>query len=302
MSPSKPSRRAVLAAGAAAITTSLSAAPTRSKLKLSVRVEPLFPGMQLADQVQRVAAAGYDGFEFGDWRAVPDPSKIVALQNKLNLTCVSLVGNKSVNPKGMGLCDPAERQGFLAEFQSSLEAAKRFEAQQIVVLSGFKVPGMTRPAQHASIVEGLKRAHDLAAQAKVTIVVEVINTLAKIEPLNPKGDNHANYYLDRTAEAFEIMREAGSPPFMKVLYDLYHVQIMEGNLIETIRENIGLIGHFHVADVPGRHEPGTGEINFASVFRAIRDTGYNGFTGMEYIPTGDAMQSLRDVRRLVSKL
>ena len=268
-------------------------------MRLSIRVEPLFPSLTLAQQLERVASSGYDGFEFGDWRA-SDPVAITVLKKKLKLTCVSLVGNKGVNPKGMGLCDPAERDGFLAEIRASLEAAKRFEAEQMVVLSGFKIPGMTREQQHASMVEGLKRAHDLVAPARVTIVVEVINTLAKIEPLNPNGDNHSRYFLDRTPEAFEMMREVGSP-FVKVLYDLYHVQIMEGNLIETIRANIPAIGHIHVADVPGRHEPGTGEIQFENVFRAIEAANYKGFVGMEYIPSKPVAKTLADVKAMVRR-
>ena len=265
-------------------------------MRLSVRVEPLFPGLSLAAQLERVAEAGYQGYEFGDWRSA-DAKQILPLQQRLGLECVNLVGNRSVNPKGMGLCDPAERPGFLAEIKASAEAAQKFETKKMVVLSGFKIPGMTREAMHASMVEGMKRACDIAAKYGVTMIVEVINTLAKIEPLNPKGDNHANYFLDRTPEAFDMVREVGSPYF-EILYDLYHVQIMEGNLIETIRANVAAIGHIHVADVPGRHEPGTGEIHFGNVFRAIRESGYKGYLGMEYIPSADVMKTLADVRAL----
>ncbi|MBI2686855.1 MAG: TIM barrel protein [Acidobacteria bacterium] len=268
-------------------------------MRLSIRVEPLFPGLLLAKQLERVAEAGYAGYEFGDWRAA-DPKEIVPLQRRLGLACVNLVGNRSVNPKGMGLCDPAERPGFLAEIQASAEAAQRFETKKIVVLSGFKIPGMTHAAQHASMVEGLKRAHDIVSRFGVTMIVEVINTLAKIEPLNPKGDNHANYFLDRTPEAFEMVREVGSPYF-QILYDLYHVQIMEGNLIETIRANFASIGHIHVADVPGRHEPGTGEIHFENVFRAIHESGYKGYVGMEYIPVENVMKTLADVKAMAAR-
>ncbi|MCW5964164.1 MAG: TIM barrel protein [Bryobacterales bacterium] len=293
--PFLPSRRALLALpGLAAL-----AAPVARKPNLSVRVEPLFPGLRLAEQMERVAAAGYQGFEFGDWRA-QDAAAIVALKNRLRLECVCLVGNRSVNPKGMGLCHPAEREGFLAEIRASLDAARRFESGKLVVLSGFKVPGMSRELQHASIVEGLKRASDLADKAKVTLIVEPINTLAKIEPLNPTGDNHADYFLDTTQEAVEIIRKVDSP-FVKILYDLYHAQIMEGNLTETIREHIGQFGHIHVADVPGRNEPGTGEIHFENVFRAIAATGYTGFVGMEYIPRADAMRTLMDVRSMAER-
>ena len=268
-------------------------------LRLSVRVEALFPGLELEEQMRRVADAGYQGFEFGDWRA-QDARSIVALKNKLGLQCVCIVGNKSVNPKGMGLCDPAEREGFLAEVRASLDAARRFDTKAMVVLTGFRADHLSREAQHASIVEGLRRAHDIVAPHGVTMFLEIINTLAKVEPLNPNGDNHARYYLNHSAEAFEITRQVDGP-FLKILFDLYHVQIMDGNLIETLRSNIANIGHFHVGDVPGRHEPGTGEIHHENVFRAIAETGFKGFVAMEYIPLGDAMQTLRDVRAVAMR-
>ena len=265
-------------------------------LKLSVRVEPLFPALSLDARIEKVAEAGYQGFEFGDWRAA-DARSIVARKNRLGLECVCLVGNVGVNPKGMGLCDPAEREGFLAELRASAEAAVRFECSRLVVLSGFKIAGRARAPQHDSIVEGLKRAHDVVSRHGLTIIVEVVNTLAPIEPLYPKGNNHADYYLDRTSEALEIIRKTGSP-LIKLLYDTYHTQIMEGNLIETIRNNVQMIGHIHIGDVPGRHEPGTGEINFPNVFRAIRASGFTGYSAMEYIPSRDAMETLVATRRM----
>jgi len=265
--------------------------------KLSVRVEPLFPNLPLPRQIEKVAEAGYQGFEFGNWRAA-DANAITKLKNKLRLECACLVGNRSVNPKGMGLCDPAEREGFLAEIKASVEAAKRFESTRLVTLTGNKVPGVSREKQHASIVEGLKRAHDVVAPQGVTLIVEPINTLAEVEPLNPQ-DNHANYYLNRTDEAFEIVRKVSSP-FVKILFDIYHVQIMEGNLIETIRKNIAHISHFHIGDVPGRHEPGTGEIHHGNVFKAIHAAGFRDFVAMEYVPAKDAMATLAEVRALAA--
>ena len=123
------------------------------------------------------------------------------------------------------------------------------------------------------------------------MIVEPINTLAPVEPLNPHGDNHANYYLDRTAEAFEIVREVDSP-YVRILYDMYHVQIMEGNLIETLRKNIRAIAHFHVGDVPGRHEPGTGEINYGFLLPYLDRLGYAGWVGCEYVPAAGTEQGL----------
>ena len=273
------------------------AKPAPATFKLSVRVEPLFPKLSWKERVQQVALAGYQGFEFGDWRSA-DAAQITPLKNKLGLECACLVGNRSVNPKGMGLCDPRERDGFLAEIKASAEAAKRFESSRLVVLTGNKVAGMPREQQRASIVEGLKRAADIASANGIVLIVEVLNTLAKVEPLNPV-ENHANYYLNSTREAFDILREVGSP-HVKLLFDIYHVQIMEGNLIETIRANIAAIGHFHVGDVPGRHEPGTGEIDYGNVFHAIREAGFREFVAMEYVPLQDAMKTLGDVKALAA--
>ena len=280
-------RRTFLRLSALPAVTGLAPAQTANpKLKLSVRVEPLFKHMKLPEQMQKVAEAGYQGFEFGNWRAW-DPAVITPLAHKLGIACACIVGNVGVNPKGMGLTNPAEREGFLTEIKASLEAAKRFETTQMVTLTANAVPGMAREAQHQSIVAGLKAAHDIVAPHKVTLIVEPLNTLV----------DHKGYYLNHTAEAFEIMREVDSP-FVKILFDIYHVQIMDGNLIDTIRKNIGYIAHFHVGDVPGRHEPGTGEINYRNVFRAIHDLGFSGFVAMEYNPSKDPMETLAEVKEM----
>ena len=264
------------------------AVPPAAGFKLSVRVEALFRDMNLPQMMEKVAEAGYQGFEFGNWRA-QDAAAIAKLKNKLGLQCACLVGNRAVNPKGMTLVDPADRAAFLAEIQASTEAAKRFETTRLVTLTGNELPGIPREVQHKSIVEGLKRAHDVVAPHGVTLIVEPLNTLV----------NHQGYYLNHTPEAFEIMREVASPN-VKILFDIYHVQIMDGNLIDAIRTNIASIGHFHVGDVPGRHERGTGEINYANVFRAIRETGFRHFVAMEYVPSKDPMATLAAVRAMAA--
>ncbi len=269
---------------------SLAQAPTAAPgFRLSVRVEALFRNMKLPQMMEKVAEAGYQGFEFGDWRA-QDPAAIAHLKNRLGLQCACLVGNRAVNPKGMTLVEPADREAFLAEIQASTDAARRFETTRLVTLTGNEMPGVPREAQHKSIVEGLKRAHDVVAPYGVTLIVEPLNTLV----------NHPGYYLNHTAEAFEIVREVSSPN-VKILLDIYHVQIMDGNLIDTIRKNIASIGHFHVGDVPGRHEPGTGEINYVNVFRAIRETGFHDFVAMEYLPSKDPMTTLSEVRAMAAR-
>lgn len=261
-------------------------AARQTGFKLSVRVEGMFRKMTLPEQMRKVAEAGYQGFEFGDW-TVQDGAAIAKLARELKIECACIV-NRAQDPKQpISLTDPADRPAFLAATRASAEAARRFETTRIVTLAGREVAGVPREAQHRSVVEGLKAAHEIAASAGVTMILEPFNVQV----------NHPGAYLYSMPEAFAIVREVGSP-WLKILFDIYHAQIQEGNLVDTIRKNIAAIGHFHVADVPGRHEPGTGEINYGFVFQAIRDTGYRDFVGMEYGPTRDPMATLADVRRI----
>jgi hydroxypyruvate isomerase len=262
------------------------AAAEAQPLKLSVRVETLFRKMPLPEQMRKVAEAGYQGFEFGDWSAQDGPA-IAKLARELKIECACIVNRARDAKQPISLTDPEHRPAFLAATRDSVEAAKRFETTRIVTLAGKEVAGVPREAQHRSVVEGLKAGHDIAARAGVTMILEPFNTLV----------DHPGAYLYSMPEAFAIVREVGGK-YLKILFDIYHVQIMEGNLVNTIRKNIGAIGHFHVADVPGRHEPGTGEINYAFVFQAIAGTSYRGFVGMEYGPTRDPMATLADVKRL----
>ena len=198
----------------------------------------------------------------------------------------------------MGLCDPAEREGFLAEVRASAEAARRFETKRLVVLTGNKVSTLSREQQHASIVEGLKRAHDIVAPHGITLILEVINTLAPVEPLNPKT-NHLDYYLNRTPEAFSIVREVGSPFRQSAVRPLPrsdHGRKPDRDLAGQHCRHRSL----PCRRCPGRHEPGTGEIHHGNVFRAIHETGYKDFVAMEYVPSKDAMKTLAEVRALAA--
>ncbi len=140
---------------------------------------------------------------------------------------------------------------------------------------------------HTSIVEGLGQAAPMVEEAGLFLAVEPLNVLV----------DHPGYYLTTSEEGFDILGEVGSPN-VKLLFDIYHQQITEGNLLDNIIPNIGSISHFHVADVPGRHEPSTGEINYSNVFAAIEKTGYGGYVGLEYGPTGDTAESLKIVQAL----
>lgn len=250
-------------------------------LKFSACIEMIFREEPFLDRIDRVAEAGLQAFEFWGWQN-KDLDGIVARKEKLGLDVAAIVG-------GSGIVDPASKDKFVSDIRESIKVARRLGCSRLIVTTGNELPGVPRAAQHASIVECLKAAAPLAEDAGVVLVLEPLNVLV----------NHKGYYLATSAEGFEILREVGSPA-VKLLYDIYHQQITEGNLIATIEANIGEIGHFHVADVPGRHEPGTGEINYSNVFRRIGALGYSGFVGLEYSPSKDAAQTLQEVLALAA--
>ena len=129
-------------------------------------------------------------------------------------------------------------------------------------------------------------------------MAESENMTLLLEPLNTKID-HPGYSLNHSIQAFEIVRRIGSP-HLKVLYDVYHMQIMEEDLIATLEANLGEIGHIHVADVPGRHEPGTGEINYVNIARMLRTAGFDGCIGLECFPQESSEQAIEAFRRVFS--
>jgi len=187
------------------------------------------------------------------------------------------------------LVDYSTRSEFINGLKESLETAHKLECSTLIVTVGNEIAGVPRSKQHESIVKCLREAAGFAEEADVTLVLEPLNVLV----------DHKGYYLYSSREGFEIVNEVNSPN-VRLLYDIYHQQIMEGNLIDTITRNIDLIGHFHVADVPGRHEPGTGEINYANVFRSIEKAGYKGYVGLEFEPLTSSEEALRKVMNLIN--
>jgi hydroxypyruvate isomerase len=188
-----------------------------------------------------------------------------------------------------GTADPGAREGFLADLKNFLPIAEKLECPGIIVLSGDRIEELSHQAQHAACVETLKRAADLAAKQNVTLLFENIDPEE-----NPK------YFLTSVAEGFQIIREVGHP-HVKLLYDFFHEQISEGNLIKKLEQNIDLVGLVHIADVPGRHEPGTGEINYPNIFRKLAELKYEHYAAMEFEASGETVASLRAARTLVQQ-
>lgn len=248
-------------------------------LRFSVCVETMFREMPFEQRLEHVADLGFPAFEF--WgREGKDMNITIALKTALRIEVSAFRGSS------VALVDPAQRPQFISEITRSAALAVDLACANLIVQSGPALPGVPREQQRASIVEGLKAVAEIADDADLTVVLEPRNLI-----------DHPDSYLSSSDEGFAIIRAVGSPN-VRLLFDIYHQQISEGNLSRRLSENLDLIGHIHVADVPGRHEPGTGEINYEHIFGLLREKGYKGFVGLEYTPLVDAKASLRAVRAM----
>ena len=247
--------------------------------------------LPVPDALALLTRLGYDGYEMFDWRDPKVMDIFVSLKDKYTLSCECLVANKGVTAPGCGLVNPREHEEFLKQTQLAIDAARAVGAKQLVTLTGNEMGGVPRSEQMANAVAAMRAAAPMLEKNGMTAIVEVLNTYV----------NHAGYFLYYVRDGAELIDRVGSPN-VKLLFDIYHVQIMEGNLIESIRSNIDRIGHFHVGDVPGRHQPGTGEINYRNVFKAIYDQGdrFRGSVALEYSPTVPLEQDLAAMRDLAN--
>lgn len=265
--------------------------PGEKGLRLSV-TWGMMGGMPVGDAMALLTRSGYDAYEMFDWRNASRLEMFVSERKKYPaLACATLVANRGVEAPGCGLVNPREREGCLRELNLSIEAARKVDCKRLVVLSGNELGGMPRSEQMANAVSLLREAAPILEKNGMTAVVEVLNTYV----------DHAGYFLYYVRDGADLVDRVGSPN-VKILFDIYHVQIMEGNLINNIRSNIDRIGHFHVGDVPGRHEPGTGEINYRNVFKAIYELGdrYQGYVALEYGRVALLEENLATVRKLAN--
>ncbi len=259
----------------------MQAAPVSPGVRFSVMLWTLEKQAPFDRCLEIVAEAGYQGVELtGQWRkwSPDDTQKIKAKMHSLGLVFDLLSG---VRP---GFADPSTSDAFLAAFAEQIKVCKDLDSPMINLRSGNVIDGMERSVQHKAAVENLKRAADLAAAAGIQFVIE------PVDPLEAPKE-----YLTTVTEGFEIVREVASPQ-LKVLYDFYHEQRAYGNLIEKLEKNFELVGLVHIADVPGRHEPGTGEIDYANVYRKLAELKYNKFITMEFYPTGEPVAALKKAR------
>jgi len=259
----------------------LHAAPPSAAPQLSVMMWTLKDRGTFDENLDRVALAGYHHIELVDeWKhwSEAETTRLLARMQQLGITVDATAGLT------LGFANPATADAFLAELRTLIPIAQRLRCPQVILLSGKRLDTAAPGVQHQASIDTLKRAADILHTANLVGVIEPIDRLE-----NP------TIYLDGVTEAFDIAAAVGSPS-LKVLYDLYHEQRGLGNLTEKLQKHIADVGLIHIADVPGRHQPGTGEINFPNIYKTLAQLGYTGILAMEFYPSGDIVQTLRHAR------
>ncbi len=260
-----------------------------SPFPLSVMLWTVFTNLPFEERLAKVAEAGYSNVElvgeYAKWSA-DDFAKANAARKQHGIRFDATAGLHN------GIANPSTQDAFLAELKEGLVPMETLGCPAMIVLSGNVIPGVTREAQHQSAVETLKRAAGMVEGKQID--GQPVQLL--LECIDPEENPH--YYLQSAAEGIEIVRAVNHPQ-VHFLYDLFHEQIAEGNLIEKLDKHIDVIALIHIADVPGRHEPGTGEINYANIYRKLAQLNYRGMVAMEFHPTGEPVAALRAAREML---
>ena len=272
---------ATAAAGAAAVTTTAKSEPAARRAEpFKLKYAPHFgmfgnlaPGDRL-DQIRFAADQGFTAWEHNGMlgESTEFQDQFAKVMDQLGMQMGVFVASPSTAWKPTFVQGKADtREEFLAECRKSVECAKRVNAKWMTVVPGTLVQNLEMGYQTANVVDQLRAAAEIFEPHGLVMV---------LEPLNPWA-NHPGMFLSKIPQAYEVCRAVNSPS-CKILFDIYHQQITEGNLIPNIDLAWSEIGYFQIGDNPGRKEPGTGEINYRNVFKHIHAKGFDGIMGMEH--------------------
>jgi hydroxypyruvate isomerase len=268
--------------------------------KIDLCLDPFFIGSKTADKIIKVKKLGFSAVEFWFWDHEFNGSglefkkkeidEIAAVCQELNVTINDIVVNSPDGAIGGSLTRPEDKEMYLERLHETIEIAHKLKCRKLITCTGNEINGRSFKQQFESVVETLTEAAGIASNENITLVLEALNSHV----------DHAGYFLVSSKTGFDIVREVNSPN-LKLLYDVYHMQIMEGNHISTIQQNSSLIGHFHSAGVPGRNEIYKGVINYLSILDAIDESGYDGYFGLEYWPSETEDSSLAKTLQFISQ-
>jgi hydroxypyruvate isomerase len=245
--------------------------PANFHLKYACELDWFRDGLTWDQALEIYRQHGFRAVEYNGLLRHP-LSEVEGLRRKLDALSMQF-GIFVANPGGWnrsGVVDPKQHEAFLEEVRKTIEYHKVIGNRSVTTLTGMALPGVSRSTQRRNCVEGFKRAADLLAGTGLALVVEPLNHI-----------DHPGFFMTRADELAEVIATVNSPN-VRMLYDLYHLQVTQGNLIRDFHAYYDLIGYIQTGDVPGRKEPGTGEVNYRNVFKAIYDRGYRGIVGMEH--------------------
>lgn len=262
---------------AAAVRRPLAATRTR----FAVNIEMWWRDLPFLDRIDRASALGFPAIEFWDWRSKDIPA-IAERCGELGLEVAQFTAWGFDPPMLL----ESNHGRFVRAIEEACDTARTLRCRLMTVVGGDDQPGLTRAEMHAGIAAGLRRAAPVAEANDVTLI---------LEPMNVRVD-HPGHSLFGSAPAIRICQQVGSPG-VKLNWDLYHMQLSEGDLCGHLREGFdaGVVGYLQLADTPGRHEPGTGEVRYNRVLREAFELGYRGFVGLECVPIDDEGTAARRV-------
>lgn len=262
--------------------------------RVDVCIEPIFKPLSMTERAKRVRDAGFDAVEFWFYdfdTSTGETKRDVAEFGRFCAENGIRINNAVVNSPDAGiggsLVDPGDRGKYLERLKETIKVCKDIDCHAAITCTGNTLPGVPVESQRQSIIDTLRAAAEVCEAEDFTLFLEPLNTLV----------DHEGYFLDSAEAGGEIVRAVNSPR-VRLLFDIYHMQIMAGNIISRIEKLMDVIGHFHSAGVPGRHELDSGELNYPNILRAIDGLGYSGLFGLEYWPTGDNAESLKRMRAL----
>ncbi len=254
--------------------------PEPGKTRFAVNLEMWWTRLPFLDRIREAKKAGFSTVEFWPWRGKP-LAEIAELCKSLDIEIAQFTAWGFVP----GLNNPKNHQKFVKEIEASCATAHQLNCSKMTVVGGNDQPGMTPAEMHQNIIDGLRLAAPIAEENQVMLI---------LEPMNIRVD-HKGHCLYGSPEAVEICRQVDSP-MVKLNWDLYHMQISEGDLCGRMRDGFDQIGYLQLADHPGRFEPGTGEIHYNRVLKEAWDLGYRGAVGLECRPRNGEEMAVQRVR------
>jgi hydroxypyruvate isomerase len=249
--------------------------------RFSANLHFLFGEHPFLERFGAAAAAGFQAVEFPD----PYSYQLDAVAEQLrrhSLRCVLLnfpMGDRRAGDMGLA-CLPARRAEFRASVPAAIEAARRLGCPRLNCMAGRRPPAVDAVALRATLCENLAMAAHACADEGLELTLEPLNTA-----------DHPDIFINRVQQAFDLIREVGAAN-LRLQFDCYHLQIMEGALAETLEQLLPIIGHIQIGDVPGRHEPGSGTIPYDQLFALLDRLDYQGWVGAEYVPSRRTEETL----------